>query len=343
MGNNLLIEQLSYNGAESTPTLVNVYSYTAKGIDKHSFKSNSDWLVLDANTKYWIKVDGFSDVDLIKDITSHFNLNFLLTQDILNVNHPTKIEEYDDFIICLLKLFIKDLDGEYQPLQVTIVLGENYLITFSEIEHPFMEKIIAALEQNTLRIRQKSVDYLMSVVLNSIVSNHTQVILDVNDNLDDLEELILTNTSAQNLGIEIQKNRKQYIRIKKAILPLREQYGRLLRANAHLIRHENKAYYDDVNDHLQYVLQNIELCREMLSSLADLYISNNDLKMNDVMKRLTVVSTIFIPLTFLVGVWGMNFENMPELSLKYGYIMAWIIMLVIGIAVYIYFKIKKWY
>lgn len=338
------MEQLIYNGDESAPTTISIYSYTTSGVDhKVVSTDNHDKIQLDPSTKHWIKVDGLSDTDIIKKIADKFNLNFLLTQDILNINHPTKIEEYDDFIITLLKYFVKDIDADYQPLQITSVLGPNYLITFSELKLPFMDKIIEALEQDTLRIRQRNIDYLLSVVTNGIITNHIRTITDVNDRLDDIEELILTNKGYENLGAEIQKSRKQYIQVKKAVLPLKEQYGRILRTNTLLIRHENKAFFNDVNDHLQYVLQSIELSRETLSSLADLYISTNDLKMNDIMKRLTVVSTIFIPLTFLVGVWGMNFESMPELNLKYGYAIAWGIMILLGIIVYIYFKIKKWY
>ena len=129
----------------------------------------------------------------------------------------------------------------------------------------------------------------------------------------------------------------------KSILPLKEQYVKLLRAENLLIHKVNRAFFNDVNDHLQFVLQTIEICRETLSSLVDLYISNNDLRMNDIMKRLTIVSTIFIPLTFLVGVWGMNYKWMPELDWRYGYLFAWILMGVIGIVVYLYFRKKKWY
>ena len=131
--------------------------------------------------------------------------------------------------------------------------------------------------------------------------------------------------------------------MKKAILPLKEQYIKLLRAENLLIHKVNRAFFNDVNDHLQFVLQTIEICRETLSSLVDLYISNNDLRMNDIMKRLTIVSTIFIPLTFLVGVWGMNYKWMPELEWQYGYLFAWIVMAIIGIIVYLYFRKKKWY
>ena len=130
--------------------------------------------------------------------------------------------------------------------------------------------------------------------------------------------------------------------MKKAILPLKEQYVKLLRAENLLIHKVNRAFFNDVNDHLLNVAQNIDICRETLSSLMDLYISNNDLRMNDIMKRLTVVSTIFIPLTFLVGVWGMNFRNMPELEWEHGYILAWGVMIVIGFVTYLFFRTKKW-
>mgnify|MGYP002536589046 CR=1 FL=1 len=165
----------------------------------------------------------------------------------------------------------------------------------------------------------------------------------IDDALEDLEEELLTITDENDIGIQIQSLRRQYMLMKKSILPLKEQYVKLLRAENLLIHKVNRAFFNDVNDHLQFVLQTIEICRETLSSLVDLYISNNDLRMNDIMKRLTIVSTIFIPLTFLVGVWGMNYKWMPELDWRYGYLFAWILMGVIGIVVYLYFRKKKWY
>lgn len=337
------MEQLIYNGSESAPTTINIYSYSPSGVSRKEISPNNrDQITLDSTLNYWIRVDGLSDTEAIRSIANKFNLSFLLAQDILNVSHPTKIEEYDDFIISILKYFEKDLDSDYQPLQIASVIGSNFLITFSELQLPFMDKVVEGLEKDTLKVRQRTIDYLMSVIINGVISNNIKTVTAINDRLDDIEELILTNKSYTNLGAEIQKSRRQYIQVKKAVLPLKEQYGRILRANKQLIREKNRAFFNDVNDHLQYVLQNIELSRETLSSLADLYISTNDLKMNDVMKRLTIVSTIFIPLTFLVGVWGMNFKVMPELTLKYGYAIAWGIMLLVGIIVYIYFKIKKW-
>ena len=158
------------------------------------------------------------------------------------------------------------------------------------------------------------------------MGNYISTISSIDDALEDLEEELLTITSGDDIGIQIQALRRQYMLMKKAILPLKEQYVKLLRAENLLIHKVNRAFYNDVNDHLQFILQTIEICRETLSSLVDLYISNNDLRMNDIMKRLTIVSTIFIPLTFLVGVWGMNYKWMPELEWQYGYYLPRIVM-----------------
>ena len=168
------------------------------------------------------------------------------------------------------------------------------------------------------------------------------MISDIDNALEDLEEELLTVSEGNDIGIQIQSLRRQYMLMKKSILPLKEQYIKLLRGESSLMHKVNRAFFNDVNDHLQFVLQTIEICRETLSSLVDLYISNNDLRMNDIMKRLTIVSTIFIPLTFLVGVWGMNFKFMPELDWKYGYWFAWLLMVVIGMIVYAFFRKKKW-
>ena len=344
MKNNLLNETLSYNGEEVTPTSIQLISYSTTGMDTTPIARWDSSLIGDKDgVCYWLKVDGLSHTDTIRAIASDLGLHFLLTQDILNINHPAKVEEYDSFILLVLKYFIPDPEEGYIPYQISLVLGSNYLISFSEKNHPFMDEIIEAIREDVLRIRQRGADYLLSVLINSIVANYTSIVLEITDSLDDLEEELLSISSDQRTGGDLQYTRRQYLKVKKAVLPLKEQYARLFRANQSVISKLNQPFFNDVNDHLQFVLQNIEICRETLASLVDLYISNNDLKMNDIMKRLTIVSTIFIPLTFLVGVWGMNFSFMPELNWKYGYIGAWLLMLIIGLVIYFYFKIKKWY
>ncbi len=343
MKNNLLNDKLSYNGEESAPTSIELVTYSSSAFSTTAIQGSIQTFISQKSETYWLRVDGLSEVDRIQALATDTDINFLLLQDILNCKHPSKIEEYDSFVLLILKYFLPDEEEGYIPYQISLVLGENYLITFTEKKHPFMDDIFKAIQADVLRIRERGADYLLSVMVNSIVANYTSVVLTITDALDDLEDELLAMASTQRTGSELQNTRKQYLKVKKAVLPLKEQYARLFRVDGRLISKRNKPFFNDVNDHLQFVLQNIEICRETLASLVDLYISNNDLKMNDIMKRLTIVSTIFIPLTFLVGVWGMNFSFMPELNWKYGYLGAWVLMLIIGLVIYFYFKIKKWY
>lgn len=350
MKNNLLSEKLIYTGDSTTPTHLHLCTYNAIEIQEISgdtFQSVAG--TLNNERINWLQVHGMKDTETIHQICNHFEIDFLVLQDILNANHPTKIEEHDKHIVLILKLFYpnehkeeNDLDELLQQ-QVCIILGNNYVLTFLEKETDFFDDISTALRNDILKIRGRQSDYLLSVLLNSIMGNYISTISAIDDALEDLEEKLLTITNGNDIGIQIQSLRRQYMLMKKSILPLKEQYVKLLRAENLLIHKVNRAYFNDVNDHLQFVLQTIEICRETLSSLVDLYISNNDLRMNDIMKRLTVVSTIFIPLTFLVGVWGMNFKFIPELDWRYGYLFAWIVMVVIGIVVYLFFKKKNWY
>ena len=218
------------------------------------------------------------------------------------------------------------------------------------IEPQFSEKGMIWLQVHGLKetetVRQVcdrfGIDFLLSVLLNSITANYATLISKLDGDLDDLETGLLSTTDCRDTGGQIQELRHRYLQLKQAALPLRDQYAKLLHSDSALLHKNVRPFFNDVNDHLQYVVQQIDLCRETLSSLVDLYISNNDLRMNAIMKRLTIVSTIFIPLTFLVGVWGMNFRRMPELEWEYGYPAAWAAMLLIGAVVYLIFRKKEW-
>lgn len=322
MKNNLLSEKLIYTGESLTPTHLHLCTYNATEMQE----SSSDTFqaikgTLNNDQINWLQIHGMKNTETIREICSHFEIDFLVLQDILNADHPTKIEEHDKYIVLILKIFYPNEHKEENELdellqqQVCLIIGNNYVLTFLEKETDFFDDVSSALRNDVLKIRSRQTDYLLSVLLNSVMGNYISTISSIDDALEDLEEELLTITSGDDIGIQIQALRRQYMLMKKAILPLKEQF----------------------------VLQTIEICRETLSSLVDLYISNNDLRMNDIMKRLTIVSTIFIPLTFLVGVWGMNYKWMPELEWQYGYLFAWIVMAIIGIIVYLYFRKKKWY
>jgi len=344
MKNNLLSEKLTYMGESNTPTHLHLCTYN--GTETHEFSGNRFDEIKDKieeNKISWLQIHGLQNTDLVREIGEFFNINFLVIQDILNPHHPTKIEEYDNHLVLVLKLFKLDKNDQLLKQQLCIIQGKNFVLSFQENENCFFNDVSAAIQNNILKIRSRESDYLLSVLLNDVMTNYRNVISTVEDSLEEMEEQLLTITSATNIGAKIQTSRRHYMHIKRAVLPLKDQYSRLLLSDSNLLHPTNRIFFNDVNDHLQFVLQTIDICRETLSSLVDLYISNNDLRMNDIMKRLTVVSTIFIPLTFLVGVWGMNFKSMPELDWRYGYLTAWVIMIIVGFIGYRFFKKKKWY
>lgn len=352
MENNLLSEKLVYTGDSQAPTRLLLCTYNSTEIQETT-GTDFDPVAEAINNERinWLQVHGMKNTAIIQKICTYFDIDFLVLQDILNADHPTKIEEHDKYTVLILKLFhrkeriadeLEDLNLLEQE-QLCIIQGANFVLSFMENETDFFDDVVTALHKDVLKIRSRQTDYLLSVLLNSVMGNYISIVSTIDDDLEDLEEELLSITDKKDIGFQIQALRRQYMLIKKGVLPLKEQYVKLLRGENVLMHKANRAYFNDVNDHLQFVLQTLDICRETLSSLVDLYISSNDLKMNDIMKRLTVVSTIFIPLTFLAGVWGMNFKYMPELDWRYGYLYAWLLMLTIGIAICLYFKKKKWY
>lgn len=342
--NNLLSEQLNYIGTGCTPTHLHLCSYNAESIYLRD-GNNIDELrpFLRKNAINWIQIHGFRNTEEIQNICQYFKVDFLTAQDILNSKHLTKIEEHETYNVVLLKL-LSSSEDTYLPQQMVIIQGDNFLLTFMERETDFLSDINDALEMNVLKIRTRQSDFLLSVILNSVMASFMSIISDFEDGLEDLEEQMLSPDQNELPGIEyIQQYRRNFRLIKKCIMPFKEEISKLLHADNELLHKTNRPFFNDVNDHLQFVLQTLEGCRDMISALVDLYLSNNDHRMNNIMKQLTVVSTIFIPLTFLAGIWGMNFQWMPELNWRYGYLFAWALMIILVTAIYFYFKRKKWY
>lgn len=346
--NNLLSEKLNYIGESETPTHLHVSSYNAEQIQTfrgHDIKDIQP--LIKENCINWIQVHGLQNTETIHEICNYFNIDFLTIQDILNSEHPTKIEEHDTYNLVILKQLSNTDCNEFVPQQLCIVQGKNFVLTFTEKETDFFNEINTALEKNVLKIRNRQSDFLLSVILNSVMASFMSIISKMEDDLEDLEEQFLSPLSPipeKQPGIEeIQRYRRNYRLIKKSIFPLKEQINKLLHSENQLLNKANRPFFSDVKDHLQFVLQTLEGCRDLLSAMVDFYLANNDQRMNSIMKQLTIVSTIFIPLTFLAGIWGMNFQWMPELGWKYGYFFAWGLMLAVGVIVYFYFKHKRWY
>lgn len=343
MKNNLLSENLRYTGDNPVPTHLHLIHYQSESV--YSYKSDDfDTLLphLGEDGVNWIQVHGLQNADVVHHICQYFGIDFLIVQDILNSDHLTKIEEHDNYNVVILKLLSLNDSVEYSYQQLCIIQGEKYVLTFIEGDSAFFDDIYTALKNNVLKIRTKQSDYLLSVLLNSVMTSYMSIISKMEDDLEDMEESFLSINSDKKLEIaDIQIFRINYRRIKKCIYPLKEQINKLFHAENKLFHKVNRPFFNDVNDHLQFVLQTLDGCRDLLSALVDLYISQNDQRMNSIMKQLTIVSTIFIPLTFLAGIWGMNFKWIPELEWEYGYFFAWGVMAFTAVAVFIYLKYKK--
>lgn len=342
--NNLLTEQLKYTGENRTHTNINLYSYDKDSLSSSMDISPSDLKTLKTdNVINWVQITGLQNTEIIKEVFQQFGIDFLTRQDILNSDHLPKIEEHDEYNVIILKLLKKNEDNDYEPIHMCVIQGKSHIITFSEKELGMFDDIRSALHNNTLKIRNKQSDYLLSVIINSVISNYMSVVTKMEDELEDIEETLIMTDNINDFGLEnIQKFRKDYRLIKKCVFPLKEHFNKLIHADNELFNKSQLPFFNDVNDHMVFVLQTMESCRDLISSITELYMSKNDRRLNDIMKQLTIVSTIFIPLTFLAGIWGMNFEQMPELSWEYGYLMAWGIMVAMGISLFFFFKHRKW-
>lgn len=295
----------------------------------------------DTSTATWINVDGLHDTELISEIGAHFGIHSLVLEDILNTNHRPKLEDYEDFLFLTLKMLAVNTDKQVEMEQVSLVLGKNWLITFQEQEGDLFDKIRARLRDSQAKIRKKGVDYLFYALIDIIVDNYFYVTDHYKDEIENIENRVLISPDKKIL-IEIQKMRNKLIEFRKVLVPLREALTDLKGDNYKLISKRTHPYLSDVFEHSLFLHESTEYLQENLSSLLDLYHSGISNKTNQIMQILTIISTIFIPLTFIVGVYGMNFEFFPEIHWKYGYLYVWILMIGLVLGMLKYFRNKKW-
>lgn len=344
--NHHLSGKFVYTGENNIPTKIHFIqfgpsSFTEKRTDNVKDISS---LISDQYVS-WIRVNGMSDPELILKLVKDFGLNTINAKDILSTDRIVSIEEYDENIfISLPVVYINDKKEDVNE-HVSLILGKNYVISFQESNFPLFENIYATIKDNsTLKINSKKADFLLANMLFEIICSYGDVIGRLEDAVEDQEdELLDINKINDNQMSNIQELRRKIIRLRKQLAPFKDQFIKLTRVEKSLISKQEIPFYKDIYNQLLFNLQNLESFREIIASLVDLYLNNNDLKMNIVMKQLTAVATIFIPLTFIVGLWGMNFRFMPELEWKYGYLFAWIIIIVCGIIVWIYLKRKNWF
>ncbi len=317
--------------------------YSADKIET-TFIRNLDELAFLPEVVNWLNVDGLHETDLIEFIGQNFELHTLILEDIVDTHQRTKIEIYSDCIFTVVKqIRVKEQADDLLEIEhIGIVWKKGGVISFQELSEDAFTPLRSRLQHAQGRIRQRGNDYLYYALLDSIVDSYFVVLDWLSNRLDSLEDTIFSKPEQQHLQ-EIQRNRLALMHMRQAILPMRDALNKLIKDDLPLeFDSRTETYLRDVQDHIIQILETIDTYREINSSLKDIYFNGLSYRMNEIMKVLTIMSTIFIPLTFLAGVYGMNFKFMPELDWKYSYAIFWIINSIIIITLFIYFKRKKW-
>jgi magnesium transporter len=290
----------------------------------------------------WINIDGLHEVDSIEKLGKHFDLHPLVLEDILNTAQRPKVEVFDSYIFVVLKmLYLSEIKREIVFEQVSVVFGPNFVISFQEQKGDVFDPIRDRLENARGRIRKKGADYLAYSLLDTVVDSYFSILENVSEQIVVLEDELMDEPTPATLN-RIHGLKREMIFLRKSIWPLREVLSGLQKAESRLIEKSTDIYLRDVYDHTIQVIDTAESMRDMISGMLDIYLSNVSNRMNEVMKVLTIFAAIFIPLTFLAGIYGMNFEFMPELTWRGAYFVILGVMVCIGVVMLAFFKKKKW-
>ena len=296
----------------------------------------------DTPTITWINVDGLHEVGIIEKIGKHFSIHPLILEDILHTGQRPKMEDFEDHIFLVVKMFYYDeKDNEIKMEQVSLLLGSNFVISFQEREGDIFNSIRERIRNHKGRIRRMKADYLGYALLDTIVDNYFIILEKIGENIENMEEELVTRPTPETLQT-IHNLKRELIVLRKSIWPLREVVNSLERGESPLINEATGVYLRDVYDHTIQVIDTIETFRDMVSGMLDIYLSSISNKMNEVMKVLTIIATIFIPLTFVAGLYGMNFEFMPELKWHWGYFAALLVMAAVAVFMVFFFRRKRW-
>ena len=322
--------------------IITVFNYDSEQYEEKELKSIEECFPYkDRPNVTWINIEGIHQAEIMEKIANHFGIHSLVMEDILNTGQRPKMDDMDDYVYVVLKMLnYNEDDDEIDAEQISIILGQNFVISFQEKEKDVFEPIRERIRKNKGRIRKKGADYLAYALLDSVVDNYFTILEKIGERIEFLEEELVENPSTKTLQ-EIHGLKREMIFLRKSIWPVREVISGLERGESSLIKETTVIYLRDVYDHTIQVIDTVETFRDMLSGILDVYLSSISNKMNEVMKVLTIIATIFIPLTFLAGVYGMNFRYMPELEWRWGYFTALFLMAIIGIGMVIYVRKKK--
>jgi len=338
--------QVIYTGKKTGKVKINLIKYNEQEV-KYEDCENFDDLIkkFDSEMTNWINLDGVNDVNLMKEISGYFNFHSLMTEDIMNTDHLPKSDEYENHLFLTLKMMIlEEKNGDFETIEehLSLVLGTNYVISFQDkAERDLFDSVLDRIINNKGRIRKFKADYLFYGLLDSVVDHYFHIMEYVRESIENLEEFALSNPD-QNITNEINNIRKRLTKMRKLIYWVKTAIEKANLNESELISQKTVPYFKDVLDHTIHLESNFENFRDSVASLMDMYMSNLSNNLNLTMKTLTIFSLFFVPLTFIAGVYGMNFQYMPELSWKWGYVAVLVVMLITVLVMFIFLRRKKW-
>jgi len=322
---------------------LSLVTYSADAMEERLVDTLDELIALCDATKFtWINVDGIHDIELIGRLGQHFGIHPLTQEDILNTAHRPKFEEFERYAYMVLKMLRYDSAGSrVLTEQVSLILTEKVLISLQESQGDVFEPVRERLRKGRGRIRKAGCDYLAYTLIDAIVDHYFAILEQIGTEIEEIESETLADPTVAVLK-RIHEMKREILYLRKQVWPLREVVGIMAKDEPALIQNDTMIFLRDVHDHTIQIMETIESQRDILSGLLDLYMTGISNKMNEVMKVLTIMATIFIPITFIAGVYGMNFKYMPELEWPWGYGLVWAVMVAVVIAMVIYFKNKKW-
>ena len=331
-------------GDEKTgPVQFSVLDYTVDRLEEAKLQSVGDILPYrDSPTTTWINASGVHDEEVIRAIGDHFGLHPLIQEDIAHTGQRPKLESYDDHVYVVSKmLYHDDVEDHLRAEQVSFVLGGNYLLSFQEDPGDIFDPVRKRIREGRGHIRSRGPDYLTYALLDVIVDHYFVILEELGGRTEEIEDAVLDDPRPETQA-RINDLRRDLIFMRRMTWPVRELLSQLERLDSPLWSEETRPFVRDTYDHAVQVLDLVESLRDVVGGLTDLYMTSLSNRMNEIMKVLTIIGTIFIPLTFVAGIYGMNFEYMPELTVWYGYPAVMAAMAAMAFALLLYFRRKEW-
>lgn len=330
-------------------TKIDIFQYNQSSIIEKNIEDLSELIEIRKNPGVlWVNICGLHETDKLAQVGEYFNINSLILEDILNVLHTPKMEEYEDYIFLISKMLnYNNTESRISIEQVSFLLGKNFLITFQEREGDVFNLIRERLRGAKGRIRKLGADYLMYRLLDSMVDNYSVILLQLDELIEDIEDELFDAPDRDTIE-QVYFFRKQINKMRRSVVPLKEIIYSLEKDVHPLIHKTNIIFIKDLEDHIKSAIDTLEHYKEQVNNMIEIYRSTSGLKLNEIVKVLTIISTIFIPLTFIVGVYGMNFNpdmspfNMPELNWYFGYPMVVGFMFIVAVSLLIIFRKKRW-